>query len=1552
MDREAYWVPSQRAGWTLAALVSASEDKVVVRYADGTQAQLEKSLVLPFKEDHRQDVEDMITLSEAHEAPLLYNLKRRYDKDKNYTNIGPVVISVNPFKELGNSGADTIRRFLTEAPETLPPHLFSIALNAYRSLVNHAESQSIIISGESGAGKTEATKIMLKFLTEASGGDSSNLAARILATNPVLEAFGNAKTVRNNNSSRFGKFISIAFDPGGKIVGAKIENYLLETTRVVSQAPTERNYHVFYQLLSGATDAQRKMYRLSTSKYSYLTNGNLPIQGIDDKANYQVLRNSLSTLGVSQEEQDELFAVVAGILLLGNIEFTGTDQVRLKDLAQLQAVCDALQLPPDALTIALTQRLFSGGGRKTAYEIPLTHEQAIDNRDALAKTMYSRLFDYLVQRLNVQLQNPSGNEDAVADLSAYKAIGVLDIYGFEVFKQNSMEQLCINYANEKLHQLFNEHVFKAEQAVYIKEGVPWETIKFVDNQDCIDLIEGRVGVLSMLDEECRIPRGEDGSLLQKMVQKHGKGQKFGFNHKTPLEFQIKHFAGVVSYDISGFLTKNRDTLNKDVVSSMWGSGIKLLHELFHEEFEEERKTAQAARGATRGGRGRFGAGAGRVSGSHNNPTAERKKMTVCKRFQQSLAELVKLLVASERHYVRCIKPNDNAAAGQFDMKKVLVQLQNNGVLETIHMRKAGFASHTPSDIFFKRYRGLGISSETPQAFAQFLELTSRGDKTQFAIGQTKIFLRAKLWETLENTRRDLYLGAIVIMQKNIRTYYATMKLQALRVRKQQLNKAATKMQTFIRCWYARQQLRALAEAEKRRREEERRRREEEERKRREEEERRRRAEEERKRKEEEERIRQELKRKEDEERKRKDEEQAALLRKRREDDERRRKEEELKRKQEAENRKLEEERQRLAELREEEERRRKLEAEWRREEEARRMRRSEEIRKQQEKRRTIEKKQLELELRRDQYGNIEEEPSESPSDEELARAAVILQSHIRVWHAKRHVIRLVIYKIEQLRAEREDEELEHERMMAQIQAQEEESRQRLLARRREERKGQNQVNARLARERTLEAARAQANLPREMIIPKSPFAIPEDSVPDTPEDVEEDEEVVKMRRQVQAHVRESRRQTARKSLMLASLVDEIEPDLADEIIETDVKPNLNVTTTLLPGQGNQTPGAHSNGAAIQRKNNTNNGTFNRGSYNNNNRRGARVNPVFAGKNRKPPSQNGLPNPTYTVQYAPPVEHVEITRGTPKSTAVSPDSDPNTTSPGRAKQRAGTNPINFVPEGAAGNSTGEVQEVHEDPQRAKSQNVTKSARSKIQRAFQPFWNKKQPKPNPASRTPGLGVSQSQRVFPTQKGPGTGPAPALGTSAPNSQSRVIGTSRSPTVNTISPSSGPSSPTSPRPSSQNAALPRANNNPNPQQPARGPITAGSGRSPATQPVPGPTSPRAGLSPRPASQPTTPQPAANAGAARGVRPSANPQLGRAPIPQPTRPPPVPNGVANRPRARSRSVPDLSLSQSQPTSINRKPAEAPTRRNPQPARREPPPKKFDFFRSLEKIRS
>eukprot|EP01125_Pyxidicula_operculata_P000059 TRINITY_DN1008_c0_g1_i1.p1 TRINITY_DN1008_c0_g1~~TRINITY_DN1008_c0_g1_i1.p1 ORF type:complete len:1521 (-),score=561.84 TRINITY_DN1008_c0_g1_i1:153-4715(-) len=839
--------PTEGEVWLPGRFQSQTGAKFKILLESGKEEIVDQNSVVAISEKSLQSADDMTKLEQLHESLILHNLRSRFQQGVIYTYIGPMVVSINPYRVIDDYGEHLIPEYRTKDKDLLKPHLYAVAQKAYKSMVDFGDSQSVIISGESGAGKTEATKIVLKFLTVAAGSKSDiDVASKILATNPILEAFGNSKTTRNNNSSRFGKFIKIVFS-GGKISGAQIENYLLEKTRVVYQAPTERNFHIFYQIIAGTTPEQKEKYmiRPNISDYHYLTNGDIRVEGIDDKVWWQYTEKSFKVLGFSDQEIDELMQVLSGILLLGNVEFEGEDEVNIKDPDLLQDLCKCLGLLEGVMKRALTVREFSAGARGSAYKVPLNKVQAIENRDALSKTLYFKLFSWLVTRLNESLK--SGGDDSDVNDPKSKFIGVLDIYGFEIFDKNSLEQFCINYANEKLHQQFNHHMFKAEQQEYTNEGIPWTEIQFKDNQSCIDLIEKPLGgVITLLAEEGRVPKGSDKGFIGRLTKQYAKHKYFDYNAKNPMFFDVKHFAGQVTYDAEGFLEKNKDALTLDVIKAIKASEINLVKALLADEGEDEEgggkdaSTAKTADSDAPGGglvnRARRTTwspnafkqkppnaspppAAGGRSRAESTSGGGRVKPTVTMKFKDDLTKLVTTLASSERHYVRCIKPNDEKSPTGFTSEKVMSQLACNGVFETITLRKAGFSNRMVFDRFIDKYFVcLGSlprdKSGITEFMTNFMPLTE--PPHPWAIGTNKVFLRELAIEKLAQKQIEMWQEKATVLQSFIRQHLAKQEAErrraVIRIQSsirsyhavEKLNKhiSARQLQCYVRSYYA------------------------------------------------------------------------------------------------------------------------------------------------------------------------------------------------------------------------------------------------------------------------------------------------------------------------------------------------------------------------------------------------------------------------------------------------------------------------------------------------------------------------------------------------------------------------------------------------------------------------------------------------------------------------------------------------------------------------------------------------------------------------------
>ncbi|XP_053176269.1 unconventional myosin-Va isoform X3 [Scomber japonicus] len=670
----------------------------------------------------------------------------------------------------------------------MDPHIFAVAEEAYKQMARDERNQSIIVSGESGAGKTVSAKYAMRYFATVSGSASeANIEDKVLASNPIMEAIGNAKTTRNDNSSRFGKYIEIGFDSRFRIIGANMRTYLLEKSRVVFQADEERNYHIFYQLCASSHLPEFKNLKLSNANdFLYTRQGRSPvIDGVDDTKELCSTRNAFLMLGINESYQKGLFQVLAAILHLGNVEIKDRDSdssIIPPNNRHLTAFCELVGVSYQDMAQWLCHRKL-----KTATETyikPVPRLQATNARDALSKHIYAKLFNWIVEHVNKAL---------MTNIKQHSFIGVLDIYGFETFEINSFEQFCINYANEKLQQQFNMHVFKLEQEEYMKEQIPWTLIDFYDNQPCINLIEAKMGILDLLDEECKMPKGSDDSWAQKLYNTHLKTcSLFEKPRMSNRAFIIQHFADKVEYQCEGFLEKNKDTVNEDQISVLKASKFDLLVELFQ---DEEKATSPTGQVPGTGGRTRLSI---KPDKSRDTSRKEHKKTVGCQ-FRNSLQMLMDTLNATTPHYVRCIKPNDFKLAFSFDPKRAVQQLRACGVLETIRISAAGFPSRWTYQEFFSRYRVLmkqkDVLPDKKLTCRNVLEkLVQDQDKYQF--GKTKIFFRAGQVAYLEKLRADKLRAACIRIQKTIRCWLA---------RKKYLRKrnAAITIQRFTRGYQAR-----------------------------------------------------------------------------------------------------------------------------------------------------------------------------------------------------------------------------------------------------------------------------------------------------------------------------------------------------------------------------------------------------------------------------------------------------------------------------------------------------------------------------------------------------------------------------------------------------------------------------------------------------------------------------------------------------------------------------------------------------------------------------
>jgi hypothetical protein len=653
--------------------------------------------------DLRVGFEDMVRMTDVNEATILHNLRIRFMQDEIYTNIGTILVSINPFKWMPHLYASNLvdEHFNTPPGEVSSPHVFQIAAAAYLGLRGERLDQSIIISGESGAGKTEATKQCLKFFAEAAGSVTKGMSEKLLSANPILEAFGNAKTVRNNNSSRFGKWMEVNFNGRAQICGSQIINYLLEKSRVVFQANSERNYHIFYMLPIAATPEQRARFALTRpEEYAYTNrSSSIIVEGLDDAGEYKELLHAFSLVEIREEEYDPLLQIVAGLLHLSNLVFESPDPDSSRIVAnphntqELGHAARLLGVDTPALQRCMEQKLIET--RSERVWSPLTVEKAVDSRNAMAKAMYGRMFDWLVQRVNQAMEGSLKLSENV--------IGVLDIFGFEIFERNSFEQLCINYCNEKLQQHFNYHVFKLEEKCYKAEEIDYSEIKFEDNQDVLDLVEKKPeGLLPKLDDECKVPRGSDQGYLEKIQKMHADNPRFrgrvAGKRDRDGEFGVNHYAGTVYYNVTAFCEKNKDEVLLNIRELMASSSLPLIPYLFS---DEAREATAAARGA---GKANADGGPGSPAPAKAGATGGSDKQTQSTQFRGQLDSLMKTLNSTEPHYIRCIKPNSVKKGNIFEAPICLQQLRYAGVFEAVRVRQLGFPFRWTYDAFFKRYR--------------------------------------------------------------------------------------------------------------------------------------------------------------------------------------------------------------------------------------------------------------------------------------------------------------------------------------------------------------------------------------------------------------------------------------------------------------------------------------------------------------------------------------------------------------------------------------------------------------------------------------------------------------------------------------------------------------------------------------------------------------------------------------------------------------------------------------------------------------------------------
>ncbi|XP_016330940.1 unconventional myosin-VI isoform X1 [Sinocyclocheilus anshuiensis] len=756
-DGKPVWAPHPTDGFQLGMIVDIGTDALTIEPLNqrGKTFLAPINQVFPAEDDVNKHVEDNCSLMYLNEATLLNNIRVCYSKDLIYTSVANILIAVNPYFDIPKLySPETIKSYQGRSLGTLPPHVYAIADKAYRDMRVLKMSQSIIVSGESGAGKTENTKFVLRYLT-TSYGTCQDIDERIVEANPLLEAFGNAKTVRNNNSSRFGKFVEIHFNEKNAVVGGFVSHYLLEKSRICMQGAEERNYHIFYRLCAGASEDIRNMLHLnSPDNFRYLNRGctryfankdsdkqimqnrKSPEHGkvgalkdplLDDLGDFNRMVVAMKKIGLDDTEKLNLFRVVSGVLHLGNIDFEETGSTSggciLKNQTSqtLEYCAELLGLDEDDLRVSLTTRVMlttAGGAKGTVIKVPLKVEQANNARDALAKAIYSRLFDHVVKRVNQCFPFDTSSN----------FIGVLDIAGFEYFEHNSFEQFCINYCNEKLQQFFNERILKAEQELYQKEGLGVNEVHYVDNQDCIDLVEAKlVGILDILDEENRLPQASDQHFAEAVHSKHKDHFRLTVPRKSKLTihrnlrddegFIIRHFAGAVCYETTQFVEKNNDALHMSLESLVCESKDKFVRDLF-ENNSNSKDSKQKA---------------GKLS-----------FISVGNKFKTQLNLLLEKLRSTGSSFIRCVKPNLKMVSHQFEGAQILSQLQCSGMVSVLDLMQGGFPSRAPfHELYnmYKQYMPNKLTRLDPRLFCKALFKALGLNENDYKFGLTRVFFR-------------------------------------------------------------------------------------------------------------------------------------------------------------------------------------------------------------------------------------------------------------------------------------------------------------------------------------------------------------------------------------------------------------------------------------------------------------------------------------------------------------------------------------------------------------------------------------------------------------------------------------------------------------------------------------------------------------------------------------------------------------------------------------------------------------------------------------------
>ncbi|KAL3647048.1 hypothetical protein CASFOL_008016 [Castilleja foliolosa] len=741
------WCRLRNGSWESGQIQSTSEDTASLLLMDGSVVTVSTLDILPANPEILEGSDDLIELSYLNEPSVLHNLQYRYAQDVVYSMAGPILVAINPFKDVPLYGNDFVTAYRQNLLDS--PHVYAVADKAYSDMMTDEMNQSIIISGESGSGKTETAKIAMQYLAALCGG-GGGIESEVLQTSCALEAFGNAKTARNDNSSRFGKLIEIHFSATGKICGAKIQTLHIKhlflnqcyspTRKELFSWPKERGHTTFsISFVLGRLLISEGRLRLKTAgDYRYLNQSEcLEIHEVDDAQKFHMLMGALNTIRVSQDDQEHAFEMLAAVLWLGNIVFCAIDNESHIEVVVDEAVTNAaflLGCATQDLVLALSIHSIQAGKDKVAKR--LTLQQANDTRDSLAKFIYASLFDWLVEKINLSL--------AMGKQHTGRSISILDIYGFESFKKNSFEQFCINYANERLQQHFNRHLFKLQQEEYELDGIDWTKIDFEDNHDCLDLFEKKpLGLISLLDEESHFPKATDLTFATKLKQhldanKRFKGERGG-------AFSIRHYAGEVLYDTMGFLEKNRDPLHSEIIQLL-SSCTGQLSQLFASMLKQSQKPASPL------------VKLGKLAS---------KKQSVATKFKGQLFKLMQQLESTTPHFIRCIKPNSQQNPGAFDKDLVLEQLRCCGVLEVVRISKSGYPTRMRHQEFTKRYGFLVPENNACQdpLSTSVVILQQFGILPEmYQVGYKKLYFRAGQIAALEDVRKQVLQGTLEVQK--------------------------------------------------------------------------------------------------------------------------------------------------------------------------------------------------------------------------------------------------------------------------------------------------------------------------------------------------------------------------------------------------------------------------------------------------------------------------------------------------------------------------------------------------------------------------------------------------------------------------------------------------------------------------------------------------------------------------------------------------------------------------------------------------------------------